>query len=206
MARERRPTDSRGRLIGSSAQPPNRRTPHVRLPSGIIAPGARRRWRSWRTCGRASFFEPAAVWRPARCNRSLSAIGKPASGPRSTPPCRAAIGGVRYRTCVIVVDVDERMHAIVERGDAVETGIDDLARRRLPAARRRERSASDWNGRSASMDRKSVRSRSDSVSGAGELKCAGVHRKRSRRVMLASFPCEFVHETCHCDARYGAAV
>jgi len=67
----------------------------------------------------------------------------------------------------------------------------------------RDRQAIGTGGRRPGS--KSVRSRSDSVSGAGELKLRGVHRSAVAALCLRHSPANSFMKLS-CDARYGAAV
>ena len=122
------------RLVAAPAA--ERELDHVRLAERDHArrrPGARPRSRCRRTMRPRQVFEPAVVWRPARCSRSLSAIGRPCSGPRGIPAWRSRSAASARASALVAVDVDERVQAAVEPRDALEAGLDDLDRRHVAA-------------------------------------------------------------------------
>src|SRR4028119_1420665 len=85
--------------------------------------------------------DPHVVGTPLLAMTSLRASGTPASGPSCSPPARrssalrpppsappaaAVRAAPRPLACALVVDVQDRMHAAVDRRDAFEMGSGHL--------------------------------------------------------------------------------
>ncbi len=117
-------------------KPPNANSTMCVLPSGIM-PAASSRVSAvpvWSDTRPSQVFDPAVVCRPFRCIRSLSAIGRPCSGPRAPAGLPLGVGGARQRQRVVAIDVDERVQLAVQLRDARETAGDDFLRRGFTCA------------------------------------------------------------------------
>ena len=73
-------------------------------------------------------FEPQVVGMPLVAKMSLSASGTPASGPSSLAAPRGVVDGRAAAERALGVDVQERVHLLVDGGDPVEVGLGDLDR------------------------------------------------------------------------------
>ncbi len=129
-----------GRVLGRGA---HRELVHVGLAEDHDAGGLEPRGRpSRRTAGASPRGSATRRWsgcRAASCT-SLSASGTPASGESALA---GGASGVDGRSCgerALGVDVQEGVHALVDRGDPVEVRLRHLDRRHLAARRRRQRS------------------------------------------------------------------
>ena len=71
-------------------------------------------------------FDPAVVGRPFVTTTSFIASGTPASGPSSSPAARFASTARGRGQRALGVDVQEGVHPLVGRGDAVQVRLRDL--------------------------------------------------------------------------------
>ena len=109
----------------------------------MIAPAALSRCTaSASASGRQSwnFGWPQVVGRPATLNCSLTVIGRPSSGRRS-PRAERCVGGIGGGARPVEIAHDDRVDLGVERLDAGDRAVDQLARRNLPTGERRHQLA-----------------------------------------------------------------
>ena len=82
-------------------------------------------------------FEPAVVGTPRVAMTSLTATGTPASGPSFLAPPAAGVDRRGRGERALGVDVQERVHPLVDLGDAVQVGLGDLDRGDLAGGEQR---------------------------------------------------------------------
>src|SRR2546423_1020184 len=80
-----------------------------------------------------SFGSPQVVGSPAMLNCSFTVIGRPSSG---RPLPLAGVGGIGGGAGTVEIAHDDSVNLAVERLDAVNRGIDQLARGDLPVDER----------------------------------------------------------------------